>query len=94
MNKFRDSEGIEWRILEIEASSLASLPRDSLRHPEFKDGWLLFQSEDGRRRRLAPYPHGWRELPASELEALCLKARPELARPLSGEFPAFGSEAR
>jgi hypothetical protein len=93
MLKFRDSEGIEWTVIEIEASSLAALPRHSLRHPEFKDGWLLFQSPSTR-KRLAPYPREWQDLSPPELEALCRRARPELPRPLSGEFPSYGTEKR
>ncbi|MFL5575087.1 MAG: hypothetical protein ACJ79S_03835 [Gemmatimonadaceae bacterium] len=92
MLKFRDSEGIEWTVIEIEASSLTALPRESLRYPEFKDGWLLFQSPTTR-KRLAPYPKSWQQLSPIELEDLCQTARPELTRPLSGEFPAFHKEA-
>lgn len=93
MLKFRDSEGIEWTVIEIEASALTAVPRESLRYPEFKDGWLLFQSSTTR-KRLAPYPKDWQTLPPRELEALCRTARPELTRPLSGEYPTFGPGAR
>lgn len=91
MTNFRDSAGIEWTVVEIAASALTALPRSSLRHPEFKDGWLLFQSE-GCRKRLAPYPKSWQEMSPEELEELCGQARPELSRPVSGEFRAI--EAR
>lgn len=87
MKTFRDSAGIEWSVVEIEASALSSLPRSSLRHPEFKDGWLLFQSE-GCRKRLAPYPKSWREMSPDELEELCKEARAELSRPVTGEYRA------
>ena len=90
---FRDSAGIEWKVVEIEASTLTALPRSSLRHPEFKDGWLLFQSE-GTRKRLAPYPRGWRDMSADQLEELCRQARQELSRPASGEYRAVESERR
>ena len=93
MTTFRDSAGIEWTIHEIQASTLGSLPRNSLRYPEFKDGWLLFQSL-GARKRLAPYPREWQSLSSEELEELCRKARPELTRPITGEFRAFQDEAR
>lgn len=87
--KFRDAEGIEWTVTEIMASALAALPRSSLRHPEFKDGWLLFQSEN-QRKRLAPYPREWQSLTAEELADLCATARPELAtRTPTGEMNAF-----
>ena len=94
MRNFRDSAGIEWTVVEIEASALSSLPRSSLRHPEFKDGWLLFQS-DGCRKRLAPYPKSWREMSGDELEELCTQARAELSRPVTGEYRAIeGPSAR
>jgi len=92
MKNFRDAAGIEWTVVEIEASTLASLPRSSLRHPEFKDGWLLFQSE-GCRKRLAPYPKSWREMSSDELEELCRQARSELMRPASGEYGAVEGRA-
>ncbi|HET7458673.1 MAG TPA: hypothetical protein VFJ74_13585, partial [Gemmatimonadaceae bacterium] len=89
---FRDGDGIEWTVTEIAASALAALPRASLRHPEFKDGWLLFQS-NATRKRLAPYPKEWQALSAEELSQLCQEARPELAtRTPTGEMRAFGND--
>ena len=41
-------------------------------------GWLTFQA-GAVRRRLAPFPSGWHELPDTELAALCRRAAP--ARP-------------
>jgi hypothetical protein len=38
-------------------------------------GWLAFQCGTTR-RRLAPVPSGWRELPDAELVALCRRAAP------------------
>ena len=101
MVTFRDADGIEWTITEIAASALAALPRASLRHPEFKDGWLLFQSAR-LRKRLAPYPKEWQSLTAEELSELCSQARPELVtrtptgemRPLHGAPPASADEMR
>lgn len=43
-------------------------------------GWLCFES-GGEKRRLAPFPAHWDELPAEELEALCSRAVPTLRRP-------------
>ena len=92
MTTFRDADGIEWTITEIAASALAAVPRSSLRHPEFKDGWLLFQSER-LRKRLAPYPKQWQSLPAEELDQLCRLAMPEItARTPTGEMrPLHGA---
>jgi hypothetical protein len=93
MTKFRDADGIEWTVMEIEASALAAIPRTSLRHPEFKDGWLLFQS-DRLRKRLAPYPKEWRSMTAEELAQLCAQAMPEItARTPTGEMrPLYGAQ--
>ena len=33
-------------------------------------GWLTFQTH-GEKRRLAPFPEDWADLPPDELEALC-----------------------
>jgi len=92
MTTFRDADGIEWTVTEIAASALAALPRSSLRHPEFKDGWLLFQSER-QRKRLAPYPKEWRSLSAEELSQHSREALPELiARTPTGEMrPLYGT---
>ena len=41
--------------------------------PEYRDGWLAFQSGDDW-RRLAPIPDAWDTLPDAELRALLVKA--------------------
>ncbi|MGH7622489.1 MAG: hypothetical protein ACREMU_09140, partial [Gemmatimonadaceae bacterium] len=38
-------------------------------HPELRDGWLCFQS-GGERRRFAPVPPRWIELPESVLRVM------------------------
>src|SRR4051794_8966271 len=40
---------------------------------ELVKGWLAFESS-GRRRRIAPIPDGWSELPVEELRALLQSA--------------------
>jgi hypothetical protein len=37
-------------------------------------GWLLFQSGDGDRRRLSPYPDNWMEITDWTLERWCMRA--------------------
>ena len=71
---FTDSTGTEWLVTEITEPSMGSIANERLRMPEFKGGWLLFQSEKTK-KRLAPYPDDWRSMPAEELEKLCAKAR-------------------
>jgi len=93
---FTDSRGTEWIVTEISDPSMRSIASDRLRMPEFKNGWLLFQSETTK-KRLAPYPDDWRSMPADELEKLCAKARtaPTVSSPsLTGEFRRFNPDAQ
>ena len=88
---FKDSRGVEWLVTEISDPALRSIQTTRLSMPEFQGGWLLFQS-DNTRKRLAPFPDDWRSFPPAELERLCAKARIAHAfnRPqLTGEFPKF-----
>jgi hypothetical protein len=41
--------------------------------PEYRKGWLAFES-GGERRRIVPVPPGWEALSDAELAALCLQA--------------------
>ena len=88
---FKDSRGVEWLVTEISDPALRSIPTERLRMPEFQSGWLLFQSDDTK-KRLAPFPDDWRSFGPEELERLCARAKiaPVLKRPfLTGEFPKF-----
>ena len=90
---FTDSKGTEWLVTEISDPSMGSIASERLRMPEFKTGWLLFQSEHAK-KRLAPFPDDWRSMPSAELEKLCAKARtaPTSSSPsLTGEFRRFSS---
>jgi hypothetical protein len=42
--------------------------------PELSGGWLCFETK-GEKRRLAPYPEHWEELPDLELEMLLSRAK-------------------
>ena len=88
---FTDSNGVEWLVTEISDPALRSIPADRLRMPEFKSGWLLFQSQH-QKKRLAPYPDDWRSMEGLDLERLLAKAKPAptTTRPsLTGEFPKY-----
>lgn len=90
---YTDSKGTEWLVTEISDPSMGSIATERLRMPEFQTGWLLFQSENAK-KRLAPYPDDWRSMPPAELEKLCAKARtaPTSSSPrLTGEFRRFSS---
>lgn len=71
---FRDSVGVTWTVREIASPSMPPKLEALLGEDRRTGGWLLFQSEDGERRRLAPYPADWRKLSASEIERWCMRA--------------------
>ena len=62
---FRDEADRTWEVREIRQPLLPSRGQLLLRG-EYAGGWLLFISGD-ERRRLAPYPPGWRLADASRL---------------------------
>ena len=39
-----------------------------------RGGWLVFESSEGDKRRLSPYPPDWRTVSTFELERWCMKA--------------------
>src|SRR2546421_5175516 len=80
---FVDSSGVLWTVSEIARLDFSERLMALLPHPERRSGWLLFESEHGYRRRLAPVPDNWRELPS-----------PALERCLGGAMPASSSEHR
>ncbi len=67
---FEDSSGILWEVFEVRRTSEAP---GGVSHG-LEKGWLTFMSKGGK-RRLAPFPPEWKEIPASELERLCVAAR-------------------
>jgi hypothetical protein len=71
---FHDDDGVRWEVREINDPTLAIIPARQLRRPEFALGWLLFTSDMGGRRRLAPVPGLWHESSDSELRAWCRQA--------------------
>ena len=56
--------------------------------PELTQGWLAFGSAT-EKRRLAPIPSGWAELPDDALGELCEKATFVRERGESGIWPRF-----
>jgi hypothetical protein len=83
VREFKDRRGREWRAWEVTPESI---------HPQtkaedylsdcFRDGWLVFETVDGRdKRRLCPPPYGWEERAEADLERLVERA--EILRPLA-----------
>ena len=71
---FVDSCGLEWTVREIGRPSLAGAMAKVLEHDRRKTGWLVFESEEGEKRRLAPYPPDWRSMSEFEIERWCMRA--------------------
>lgn len=79
MRQFRDAAGVEWQVYETDRSASAERGRDHLLPAEYRHGWLVFESEN-EKRRLAPVPPGWSEVSDEALAALCASATNVQAR--------------
>lgn len=65
---FTDASGIVWTVSEIARMDFSERLMALLPHPERRQGWLLFESQFGERRRYTPIPDDWRSLPPSALQ--------------------------
>jgi hypothetical protein len=68
---FQDAAGTRWRVWRVET------PRASahLMEESYRNGWLVFEKEDGsERRRLAQVPEDWDHLAPEHLARLCTLA--------------------
>src|SRR5688572_27657218 len=73
--EFTDSLGATWSVREIHPGPMPPKLSQMLGEDRRRTGWLLFMSEKGEKRRLAPVPSGWAGLSQEELEAYCKRAR-------------------
>lgn len=73
---FTDSVGLQWTVREIGSPTLTATLAKVLEKDRRRSGWLVFESSDGDKRRLAPYPPDWRTMSTFELERWCMKATP------------------
>ena len=71
---FTDAGGTVWTVSEIPHLDFSERLMALLPHPERRQGWLLFESQFGERRRFTPIPDDWRGLAASALEECLAKA--------------------
>jgi hypothetical protein len=71
---FTDMVGVEWTVREIGSPSLTGTLARVLEKDRRHGGWLVFESADGGKRRLAPYPPDWRTVTLFELERWCMRA--------------------
>ena len=90
--EFTDSHGKRWEVWSVlpeyaerrrevnpdEMPAVERRERSEFRVPlggQWADGWLCFES-NSEKRRLAPVPDDWSEMPPDELERLCDLATP------------------
>jgi hypothetical protein len=71
---FTDSVGVNWTVREIGSPTLTQTLAKVLKSERRRSGWLVFESTEGDKRRLAPYPPDWRTVSMFELERWCMKA--------------------
>lgn len=70
---FHDADGTRWRVWHVETP----MARAHLMDASYRNGWLVFEKEDGtERRRLAQVPEDWAHLTADHLARLCTLAVP------------------
>jgi hypothetical protein len=73
---FTDSVGVAWTVREIASPSLEGALAKLLENDRRRGGWLVFESVDGDKRRLVPYPPDWRTMTIFEIERWCMRATP------------------
>jgi len=71
---FTDAVGVEWTVRDIGSPKMTQTLAKLLEHERRRGGWLVFESSEGGKRRLAPYPPDWRTCSNFELERWCMKA--------------------
>jgi hypothetical protein len=70
---FVDTVGLEWTVREIATPPMSESAGKLLEHDRRRGGWLVFESVDGEKRRLAPYPPDWRTMSTYELSRWCMR---------------------
>jgi hypothetical protein len=72
---FTDARGVAWDVREIHSQLLPERLGKLLGNDERrKGGWLVFESGDGEKRRLSPFPADWSQVSDFELERWCMRA--------------------
>jgi hypothetical protein len=71
---YMDSDGVEWVVREIASPTLTGTLAKLLEGDRRRGGWLVFESAEGEKRRLAPYPPDWRTMSAFEMQRWCMRA--------------------
>ncbi len=72
--QFTDSVGVAWTAREIASTALSGAMARVLERDRRRGGWLVFESDEGEKRRLTPYPPDWRTMSVFEIERWCMRA--------------------
>lgn len=92
LREFTDPKGEQWKVWDITPERLHPSTRDGDYLQGFVDGWLVFETVDGRdKRRLYPVPVSWEELSEEALDRLCAQA--ESVKSGAGRPRASGARA-
>jgi hypothetical protein len=78
MRQFRDESGTEWQVSLTPRGSDA-VSREHFLPEAYREGWLVFESTN-EKRRFAPVPPDWEQLPNEMLASLCTQALPQVTR--------------
>ena len=80
---FTDSRGVAWRAWDVTPESIHPITKaEDYLADCYREGWIVFETEDGReKRRLCPPPVGWSDFSSAELESLILTAEKVAVRP-------------
>jgi hypothetical protein len=76
---FTDASGAIWTVSEITRMDFSERVMALLPHPERRQGWLLFESQLGERRRFTPIPDDWHEYSSPMLQRCLIDAVPASA---------------
>jgi hypothetical protein len=94
--RFIDPRGNPWEVWDVHANDIpGNQIADAHARDEFlvaiglADGWLCFQSGSDR-RRFAPIPPAWDELPDGVLRVMLDVSDPVKSELISGDHPAMG----
>lgn len=73
--RFMDAEHVQWEVRAIYSHALPEQLATLLGNEDRRrSGWLVFESSEGEKRRLSPFPPDWHEVSAFELERWCMRA--------------------
>lgn len=79
MRQFLDGHGVEWTTYQVvRQAQLNKGPTADILPRTYAHGWLVFESAS-EKRRLAPFPSNWQELPDATLRSLLAVAVPARA---------------